>query len=152
MDALGELNDQTPRIRISQDSPPKPEILFGLDTKLFERRNDEENYWKTIGQEGGWHGDEVETKTVWLGGTSGKKRKRAEGSHEEGTVDHPHSHGAGEACECDTERTEEEQRAEPTEREALEEQLTKLNFEIYRGKPYSSAVTLTSSSALRAYD
>lgn len=129
MDALGELNDQTPRIRISEASPPTPDILFGLDTKLFEKKGDEEAFWKAKGDEGGWHGDEVETRTVWRGGG---KRKR--------TGAHAHEHQEG-GCGCEGEGAEGKVEGEeksgdivPVEKQVLEESLRKLNFEIYRGK------------------
>lgn len=124
LDTLGDLNDTTPRIRISPSNPPKPEILFGLDTKLFEQSGDEVSYWDKIGQDGGWHGDEVETKSISLGGES-KKRKR-------------HNHAEGEECGCEAEE-EVKEGAKGVERQALEEQLKKLNFEIYRGEHISQA-------------
>lgn len=150
MDALGELNDETPRIRISPDSPPTPEILFGLDTKLFEKSvsGEEAKYWDGVGAKAGWHGDEVETRTIWsggrepgVGGVGGAKRKRGEGQG--------HQHGEGESCACEdvdaavaksstdsggaAETTEASAEVNPISREELDQALSKLNFEIYRG-------------------
>lgn len=132
MDALGELNDETPRIRISPDSPPKPEILFGLDTKLFEAQNEESSYWDKIGKDANWHGDEVETKTVWSGGVppgQGAKRKRAD-AHA-----HEHDHGQGE-CGCGDEGEIEAGEVLPISNGDLDAALAKLNFEIYRGRSH----------------
>lgn len=130
MDALGELNDETPRIRISPDSPPKPDVLFGLDTKLFEAQNEESSYWDKIGKDANWHGDEVETKTVWSGGVppgQGAKRKRAD-PHE-----HAHEHEHGE-CGCEDQVEGDIGEVQPLAKEDLDAALAKLNFEIYRGE------------------
>jgi hypothetical protein len=100
--------------------------LFGLDTQLFDRTGDEGKYWDKIGADGGWHGDEVETKSVWLGGEPpGKKRKRDEG----------HTHADGQSCGCtDGQEDRHEDDAKSISRDELEAQLKKLNFEIYRGE------------------
>lgn len=150
MDALGELNDQTPRIRISEQSPPSPDIIFGLDTKLFEKKGDEEAFWKLKGEEGGWHGDEVETRTVWKGGVAGGgKRKRDQGNG------HGHVHKADEegVCGCEGDGVEGTSEAagtvEPVEKEVLEESLRKLNFEIYRGESFIFVFVQGKQSVLR---
>lgn len=134
LDALGELNDTTPRIRISPNSPPKPEILFGLDTTLFEKSGDEKAFWDGVGKEGGWHGDEVETKSVWLGGQEPSRKRQRQ-----------HVHKEGEACGCGEEGETMETGVKGVQREVLEQQLKKLNFEIYRGKPSLACIVLTSS-------
>ena len=134
MDHLGTLNDTTPRIRISEDKPVQPDVVFGLDTKLFEARADEGEYWAEIGKGAGWHGDEVETKTVWRGGgVPGRKRRKVEHSHEH---DHEHKeNGNGDACGCHHDAEEEEVVGEvqPVDKAVLEQLLEKLSFEIYRG-------------------
>ena len=152
-DALGELNDQTPRIRISESSPPKPEILFGLDTNLWdaEKEGDQKAFWDGVAGQGGWHGDEVETKSVWKGGeVPGKKRKREAGEHE-------HKHGEEGECGCqrgEADRVGAEdghgrvEEVEPIERGDLEAILQKLSFEIYRGESESAILPSTSGSCL----
>ena len=131
MDALGELNDQTPRIRISEQSPPSTDVIFGLDTKLFEKKGDEEAFWKAKGDEGGWHGDEVETRTVWRGGAGGKRKRAEEQAHER-------EHTEGDCgCEGDNAGADDggiSGEVVPVETDVLEASLRKLNFEIYRGE------------------
>ena len=139
-DRLSALNEDTPRIKISKDTPIDPEVLFGLDTQLFAKTHDEGLTWDEIAGKAGWHGDEVETKSVWKGG----KRPGSEHKHE-------HDHADGEACEChnhdhahshehDHPHTNGEANGEtsediltPISRGVLRKELGKLNFEIYRG-------------------
>jgi hypothetical protein len=123
-DHLSTLNEDTPRIKVSSESPITPDLVFGLDTQLFSRQGEEGVDWEKIAGGGGWHGDEVETKTIWKGGTRPGKGKE-------------HVHAEGEACgDCskDEGRTEEKGDIRPITKEILETALSKLSFEIYRGK------------------
>lgn len=129
-DHLSTLNEDTPRIKVSSESPITPDLVFGLDTKLFSRQGEEEVDWEKLAGEGAgsgkWHGDEVETKTIWKGG-----RKPGSGKEK-------HDHADGKACEgCGDAKAEEEEGStavEPISKETLEEALSKLSFEIYRGE------------------
>lgn len=67
LDKLGDLTDSTPHIKVSKESPLRPDLVFGLDSKLFEKGSEEANSWKALGGEGE-HMEEVETKSVWRGG------------------------------------------------------------------------------------
>jgi hypothetical protein len=127
LDHLLTLNDETPYIKVGPDHPLNPDVVFGLDTKLFEKTAGEKVDWEKIGGDGS-HGEEIETKSVWRGGgrPGGQgKRKRAEG----------HVHAAGESCGCMEEDRIEVAAGEvvPLELAVLEEELRKLSFEIYRG-------------------
>jgi G3E family GTPase len=66
LDHLYELNDETPMIRVSKATPLKPELVFGLDTKLFERGSEETADWEMLGADGKkeTHMDEIETRSV----------------------------------------------------------------------------------------
>ena len=127
-DHLSTLNEDTPRIKVSSESPITPDLVFGLDTQLFSRQGEEGVDWEKIAGGSGWHGDEVETKTIWKGGKKpGTKHDHAEGSScegcaavpEDGTVD-----------------------VEPISKETLETALSKLSFEIYRGMPFTLGTRL----------
>ncbi|ADV24550.1 cytoplasmic protein [Cryptococcus gattii E566] len=126
LDRLNDLNDETPKLRIgpAPSNPPKPEIIFGLDSKLWSVKDGERKDWGEMATQGGWHGDEVEVKGVY----KGKKPK-----HE-----HEHVEGKGEGKECeDCQQAEVEENigpVEPVERELLEKELSKLSYEIYRVK------------------
>jgi hypothetical protein len=119
-DHLSTLNEDTPRIKVSSDSPITPDLVFGLDTQLFSRQGEEGVDWEKIAGGSGWHGDEVETKTIWKGGKKPGKQ---------------HDHKDGKECEGCTTGSEEEAcgDVEPITRETLETALSKLSFEIYRG-------------------
>jgi hypothetical protein len=122
-DHLSTLNEDTPRIKVSSESPITPDLVFGLDTQLFSRQGEEGVDWEKIAGGGGWHGDEVETKTIWKGGIQPGKGKE-------------HTHAEGEvcgACSKDEERTDEKEDVRPITKEILETALSKLSFEIYRG-------------------
>lgn len=145
LDHLYELNDETPMIRVSKDTPLKPELVFGLDTKLFEKGAQETADWENLGVDGqkSTHMDEIETRSVWRGGErpgKGKKRTALGDGHE-------HEHGKGDKCDC-TGQAEETatpstvQEPTPVDMEALEEQLNKLPFEIYRGKDICLSLSL----------
>ena len=144
MDHLGTLNDETARIRVGPDNPVRPEVIFGLDTALWSksRAEGEEAAWADLGGSGstskGGHSDEVETATVWRGGSRpGKQGTRQVCGH---------AHVDGEECDSGhgtgANGTLSAQEAAdgdlvPLERAKLEEELGKLSFEIYRGEsPY----------------
>ena len=139
LDHLGELNDLTPRIKVSADQPVRPEVVFGLDTQLFLRKGMEGVDWNLMGGEGR-HEDEVETRSVWRGGSRPKKS----GVHDHGDGHgHAHEHSHADACDVSTElvkgQTEDDidtESIQPIERETLERALEQLNFEIYRGTSY----------------
>ncbi|WVQ80101.1 hypothetical protein IAT38_002202 [Cryptococcus sp. DSM 104549] len=123
-DRLNDLNDETPKIRVgpAPKNPPKPEVIFGLDTKLFELVDGEQATWEGVGGKEGWHGDEVEVKGVRKGG--------------KGKGKHVHKEGGCEECSHEVEGDEEEGSGsvEPVERNVLDRELSKLSFEIYRVK------------------
>jgi hypothetical protein len=120
-DHLSTLNEDTPRIKVSSESPITPDLVFGLDTQLFSRQGEEGVDWEKIAGGSGWHGDEVETKTIWKGGKKpGKEHDHKEGSACEGCASGHEEGGKGEV--------------EPISKETLEAALSKLSFEIYRGK------------------
>ena len=154
MDHLGTLNDDTPRIQVSRDKPVDPSVVFGLDTTLFLKKDQENVDWEQLGGGSGWHGDEVETKTIWKGGRkpgNTKKRKRVHGGHDHdqhdhtsGQSEHTHVHANGEDCHCHDHSHDdldgEKEMDTSAEVEAidggkLEDALGRLNFEIYRGEP-----------------
>ena len=119
-DHLSTLNEDTPRIKVSSESPITPDLVFGLDTQLFSKQGEEGVDWEKIAGGSGWHGDEVETKTIWKGGEKpGKKHDHAEGSSCEGCASDDVVEKGGEV--------------EPITKETLETALSKLSFEIYRG-------------------
>lgn len=124
-DHLSTLNEDTPRIKVSSEQPITPDLVFGLDTQLFSRQGEEGVDWEKIAGGSGWHGDEVETKTIWRGGSRPGKGKAA------------HVHDNGDGCnDCDNTPGDEEVTGEvaPISKETLEAALSKLSFEIYRGE------------------
>lgn len=135
LDHLYELNDETPMIRVSKATPLKPELVFGLDTKLFERGSEETADWEVLGADGKkeTHMDEIETRSVWRGGDRpGKGKKRS--ANGDG---HAHDHEKGTKCDCDGENSKDEVEAvedgSPVDLQQLEAELKRLPFEIYRG-------------------
>ena len=60
LDHLHTLNDLTPKVRCKGQQGVDPNLIFGLDTKLF---SDPTQSFVTDGS----HNDEVETITVWRG-------------------------------------------------------------------------------------
>ena len=62
MDHLHTLNDLTPKIKCNGRGGVDPSLIFGLDTKLFSDPSQ-------LVQDGS-HNDEVQTLTVWRGGSS----------------------------------------------------------------------------------
>lgn len=134
MDHLGTLNDETPRIRIGPNGDGmEPEVIFGLDTGLWEKSGMEGKSWADLaGGNAGWHGDEVEVKAVRRGGR--REEKKCEGGHE----GHDHGSGCGSTSrsgpgEKDGADDEESLEVIPLDREVLDQELSKLSFEVYRG-------------------
>jgi hypothetical protein len=140
-DHLSTLNEDTPRIKVSSDSPITSDLAFGLDTQLFSKQGEEGVDWEKIaGNAGGWHGDEVETKTIWRGG-----KKPGTGTGKE------HVHKEGEDCVGCTkggEGGEVSKEVISITKETLETALSKLSFEIYRGMSLFSYHVLFFNSLL----
>jgi hypothetical protein len=135
LDHLLTLNDETPYIRVgpSPENPLKPELVFGLDTKLFLKDGDERGDWEALAGSGAkGHIDEVETKSVWRGGSKPGSSK-AQGKKRA----HGHEHEQGVGCDgCCPEAEDEVDTATdvvPLDRELVKSELDKLPFEIYRG-------------------
>lgn len=145
-DHLSTLNDETPRLKVGPDAPLTPDIAFGLDTKLFELAEGESAEWAQLAvSEGapasGWHGDEVETRTVWRGGRhpaarKGKSKAAGQGGehiHANGEAHHGHhAHENGHTHAGEDEGEVDEGGC--VEQAELEAALSKLSFEIYRGE------------------
>lgn len=84
MDSLYELNTETPKLRISREEPPKPDLIFGLlavpgspskESKVFGMIGQEEedrsaNPALANGAHADKDGGEVETLNIWRGGQS----------------------------------------------------------------------------------
>lgn len=133
LDHLYELNDETPVVRVSAANPLTPELVFGLDTKLFTRGTEEAADWEATGQ-GERHMDEVESRSVWRGGGKPGKGGKRDASQVEEKAVQPHRHVNGEACGCDEdEHVEEDVPIQLVDEEVLQAELAKLPFEIYRG-------------------
>jgi len=62
LDHLHTLNDLTPKIRCSGKSGVSPDLIFGIDSKQFVDRPDDVFNAN--------HHDEVETATLWKGGST----------------------------------------------------------------------------------
>lgn len=125
-DHLSTLNEDTPRIKVSSENPITPDLVFGLDTQLFSRQGEEGVDWEKLAGGAGWHGDEVETKTIWRGG-----RRPGSGKGKAG-----HNHKNGDSCDTcgeDEDEAEIDGQVTPISKETLETALSKLSFEIYRG-------------------
>ncbi|OCF39266.1 cytoplasmic protein [Kwoniella heveanensis CBS 569] len=142
IDALNELNDETPKLKVgpAPSNPPKPDVVFGLDTKLFQLVEGEKATWAGIGSgsgKGDWHGDEVETKQVW----KGRKGKSKAHQHEQGVE--------CDSCHNGVIEDGSKEEIEPVHRENLDEELGKLSFEIYRVK---GIVRLLSPTASLGYE
>ncbi len=129
LDHLGTLNDLTPRIKVGSDHPVRPDIIFGLDTKLFLRVGEEKVDWEKMGGEGK-HEDEVEVRSLRRGGREGKRKGKG---HDHGPK-HEQGEGCG-VCRDDREQVDDAGgEVEPIEREVLEKALSELSFEVYRGE------------------
>lgn len=123
LDHLYELNDETPVIRVSKSKPLTPELVFGLDTKLFLKEGEETAEWEQMGAGAkGSHSDEIETRSIWRGG-------KRPGSGQVKSHD-----GCAEGCEHSHMEEMEDDVVMPVDLQLLEEQLKKLPFEIYRVK------------------
>ncbi|WWC86594.1 uncharacterized protein L201_001471 [Kwoniella dendrophila CBS 6074] len=130
IDSLNDLNDETPKIKISgdakQENPLKPDLIFGIDTKLYNLVNGEKSSWENIsGNDKEWHGDEIETKQIYKG-----KQPQVKHQHDHNGHDHNHAHENAHNHDHDEEIPE----IEPIGRELLDQELGKLSFEIYRVK------------------
>lgn len=135
MDHLGTLNDETPRIRIGQNGEGMdPEVIFGLDTGLWEKSGMEGKSWAELAgssSAAGWHGDEVETRAIRRGGR--REKKDCGGDH----VGHEHGSGCSGVEEVSGSYIgggEKGLEVVPINKELLDMELSKLSFEIYRGK------------------
>lgn len=60
MDHLHTLNDLTPKVKCSGRNGVDPNLVFGIDSKLF---SDASQVFETVSE----HNDEVETVTLWRG-------------------------------------------------------------------------------------
>lgn len=147
LDALYELNPETPKLRISRDSPPEPSLVFGLlavgedsgnvsasananakakESRVFGMREDEVQERKRMGLIDGEHASgqkgEVETVTVWSGG-------------ERPGQSHAHEHAHADAVDAHAHR--EATAVQLTTQTALEELLAKLPSEdVWRVKGF----------------
>ncbi|KDQ53107.1 hypothetical protein JAAARDRAFT_197603 [Jaapia argillacea MUCL 33604] len=81
IDHLNTLNDTTPKIRCQGKAGVDPNIVFGLDTKLFVDSASGSDFVDVT------HNHEVETVTVYRGPSLGPRH-----------VDHSHAHGL--ECHC----------------------------------------------------
>nr|XP_031860816.1 uncharacterized protein CI109_003860 [Kwoniella shandongensis]KAA5527888.1 hypothetical protein CI109_003860 [Kwoniella shandongensis] len=145
LDSLNDLNDETPKIKIgpAPSNPPRPELIFGLDTKLFELVDGEKKSWAEAegsGSGSGWHGDEVETRNVWKGGKRSKGKGKAQ-AHE-----HEHGESCGDCEKKDEAKDETEGEVVPVTREELDKELSKLSYEIYRVKGIVRLAAIDSST------
>ncbi len=138
IDHLYTLNDETPMIRVGKENPLDPDVIFGLDTKLFIKHGEETAEWERDhgNTSKSQHSDEVETKTIWKGGR--RPGSKGKGKQQE------HDHAAC-ADDCHPEEDSNPKGDDgasmeivPVGRETLEAQLGKLPFEIYRGQWPSS--------------
>ncbi|KAF9466469.1 cobW-domain-containing protein [Collybia nuda] len=82
IDHLNTLNDLTPKIRCQGKNGVDPNLIFGLESKLFLDKPEDVNYLA------GSHNDEVETVTLYRGSPRGRQ--------------HLHTHNGGD-CDCEPE-------------------------------------------------
>lgn len=92
LDHLHTLNDLTPKIRCNGKGGVDPKLIFGLDTKLFNEKEDAFSGAAT--ENGSAHNDEVEAVTVLKTRAGG-----GTGQSQSGSLYHQHQHG--EKCGCD---------------------------------------------------
>ncbi len=104
IDHLYTLNEDTPLIKVSPTEPLAPSLIFGLDTKLFDRSGlgeEEGKDWELVaggmGRES--HMDEVETRTVWRGGEQPGLKGKAKDNGTGDDQHHGHNHAPGEICD-----------------------------------------------------
>ena len=119
LDHLHTLNDLTPKIRCNGKGGVDPKLIFGLDTKLFNEKEDAISGAAT--GNGSAHNDEVEAVTVLKTRAGG-----GTGQSQSGSLYHQHQHG--EKCGCD--KGSNESTAHLSESEAYEgpELLTEEQF------------------------
>lgn len=87
IDHLHTLNDLTPKIRVSKEKGVDPNLIFGLDSKLFSDAKEQEK-WKQD------HNEEVQTMTVHIGTTSVHNHDGCDGHHNCEGQDFAHGHPA----------------------------------------------------------
>lgn len=95
IDHLNTLNDATPKIRCQGRASVDPNIIFGLDTKLFSESD------PNLTAIDGTHNDEVETVTIFKGPSSVKPHIHDEHCH------HTHMSQESETTKYDGEPAEE---------------------------------------------
>ncbi|KZO96714.1 cobW-domain-containing protein [Calocera viscosa TUFC12733] len=78
IDHLNTLNDMTPKIRCPKEDGVPPALIFNLDSKLYQLHDPKLDVPAN-------HHDEVETATVWRGGSD---------PHSHGAAHHHHEHAA----------------------------------------------------------
>ena len=135
LDSLYELNTETPKLKISRDTPPKPDLIFGLlaapgmESKVFAAKDDEAVDRLAIGLAGeqGQHASaesgEVQTCSIWRGG-------KAPGDH------HGHTHGHAHAAD-DRVHAHSQSESPPLTKYVLETALKQLpSEEIWRVKGF----------------
>lgn len=138
-------------LRHSPAAPLAPSVLFGLDSKLFSRKDEEVKEFARMGWSEG-HGDEVESWGVWRG-RGERVEDLVEKSHD------GHAHAEGEEC---TVEAAEQGEVDTTEKprldwdEVIQPFLATLPSSIYRVKgllrlPPPPSVLTTSSASITPY-
>lgn len=133
-------------LRHSPSAPLSPSVLFGLDSKLFLKRAEEEEKFKGLGWEAeGGHGGEIETMGVFRGG-EGEEQHKSDGGH-------VHSEGCGHDLGSTTLPSTSERTPAPSWEDILAF-LSTLPSTVYRVKgllnllpPPASTLSSTSSSS-----
>jgi hypothetical protein len=146
LDHLYTLNDETPMLRHSPSAPLSPSVLFGLDSQLFSRREEEEEKFKALGWEGNGHAGEVESVGVYRGG-------EGENGGVEGHDGHVHGEGCGHESHLPAKEGEGEEKQEMPSWEEILAFLSTLPSTVYRVKgllnltpPPPSALSSASAS------
>ncbi|KAF5359580.1 hypothetical protein D9756_003166 [Leucocoprinus leucothites] len=106
IDHLNTLNDTTPKIKCQGRNGVDPKLIFGLQSKLFLEPS-------SLDEEDTAHHDEVETATLFSGGTLEK---------------HPHNHDECSACKNNSSHSH-SHASQGLEREALTKALQSLSKE-----------------------
>lgn len=158
LDSLYELNTETPKLKISRETPPKPSLIFGLlsesgsESKVFDMLNEENEDRKRLGfigdgaDNGSGHADsetgEVQTVNIWKGG------KQPGHKHE-----HEHEHKQTHAKDQETgQPIQISQEGEPLTKERLDELLSKLPSEdVWRVKGFLKIANGSNSTASSSY-
>ncbi|EPQ54298.1 cobW-domain-containing protein [Gloeophyllum trabeum ATCC 11539] len=118
IDELNTLNDLTPKIRCQGRNGVDPNLIFGLDTKLFSETD------KELTRIDGTHNEEVETVTIYKGPASEKPH-----SH--------HDHGRGHDDQKTEDGNLEETAVEPVKEDILVAALNELSKEsVWRVKGF----------------